>query len=160
MKKIIVLMLCVLLVFSFSACGSDTGADESSDTVSEETEDTDADYEDEEYEEEEDVSEPSYDASWPLQHREMLRNPDDFEGKTIKVEGVIKSDSKFSSDARALIIENEDDPQEFATILYEGELNEKPLEGDHVSATGKWYMLYDSKCPMIDSDSVIVTPVN
>ena len=152
MKKITVLLFCIILVVSLTACGSDTSSDENAaeEVTTEESVS-------------EDVEEETYDAEWPASHREMLRNPDDFTDKTVSCSGEVFTDSPYNENYNALFVKNIDDGTEFAIVLYKGDLNEKPLEGDHFSATGTFYKLYEqdgTSVPMIKADEIEIIPQN
>ena len=130
MKKIVILMLCIILVVSLAACGTEMTSDEStgSDVATEEST----------VEDSAEVSEPDvdYDYKWPESNRDMLRHPEEFEGKTIYCYGTVDGSdvAEDGSDIKFILIHNDDEETECAFILYKGELNENPLENDHVSA--------------------------
>lgn len=154
MKKITVLLFCIILIVSLTACGSDTTSDENADNEVATEESVSEDVEEE--------TEP-YSVEWPDSHREMLRNPDDFTGKTVYCSGEIAANAQYDDTYKALIVRNKDDSSELCVILYTGELNENPLEGDHVYASGTFEKLYEqsgSAGPMIKSNYVSVDPEN
>lgn len=152
MKRIVVLVLCIILVVMFAACGTDTASDESAgtDVATEEstTEETTA-------EDTAEVAEPDveYDYKWPESHREMLRNHEELAGKTIYCYGVSAGGYAENNDgSKTLVIRNEETTGQYAIIIVEGDLNENPLKGDYISAVG----IFDGVSVVDGVDVVII----
>ena len=151
MKRIAILVLCMVLAITFAACGSNTASDESTGTEVAAEEST----AEETAEKTAEAAEPDveYDYKWPESHREMLRNHEELAGKTIYCYGVSAGGYAENNDgSKTLVIRNEETTGQYAIIIVEGDLNENPLKGDYISAVG----IFDGVSVVDGVDVVII----
>lgn len=156
MKRQVLLIVMVVFgtVFLFVGCGSSESA---------QTGDTEETYVATEETTEEAVEE-EYDNSWPSCHREILRDPEGFEGQTINCYGEIMTLVPYDDETMAMFVKNEEDMSEWIIIKYkEEQLDEKPIEGDYVTANCVFEKMYEQDgdaTPMFIADEIDITPVN